>query len=104
MQKYIDVEKLKNFDFNKIFDYKASFEICLGIETVLMIAEKMPSADVQEVKHGYWLYCRNNDYDGGVHTAECSNCRITQSVVFYQRKPIFKYCPHCGAIMDGDQK
>lgn len=93
MPKYIDVEELKKYDFNKIFDYEASYETCLGIEAVLMIAEMMPSAEVQEAKRGTWEM--NNEM------MTCSNCCEQFDKIF---KYDYLYCPHCGARMDGDAK
>ena len=48
---------------------------------------KIPTADVAEVKHGEW-----EDRDGKTW---CSLCGQSNK----QYKP--PYCPHCGAIMDG---
>lgn len=87
MPKYIDVEELKKLDFDKIFGYKASYETCLGIEAVLMVAEKMPSANVRKVKHGKWE-CGEN-----IFPCFCSECGQEADM-------IYAYCPHCGAKME----
>lgn len=48
---------------------------------------EMPTADVQEVRHGHWIkYCDGKSY-------YCSNCNRLRSKKY-------KYCPHCGARMD----
>lgn len=73
-----------------------------AIDEILPEYVRLKRENTQEVKHGKWLYCRNNDYESGIHTAECGNCRITQSVVFWKRKPTFKHCPYCGAKMDDE--
>lgn len=58
---------------------------------------KIPSADVAEVKHGYWIphatmekhpYARNHD---------CSRCG-------YSPIEVLNYCPNCGAKMDGKRE
>lgn len=102
-ERYIDAKMLKNFDFNKIFGYKASYETCLGIEAVLMIAEKMPSADVQKVKHGKWLPI---SIEPTATFFQCSLCDRTECLANdYFGKPtkwvakILPYC-HCGAKME----
>lgn len=48
---------------------------------------KVPSADVQSVRHGHWIYTPTNIL--GYVCSECGKamCR-------------FNYCPHCGALMD----
>ena len=48
------------------------------------------SAEVAEVKHGYWF----TDY-ARQPMVVCSNCDKSNN---YNRS---KYCPHCGARMDG---
>ena len=51
------------------------------------------SADVDPVKHGRWVV-------DGVYVV-CSVCnRLTLSPIVKQL-PIFKFCPNCGAKMDG---
>lgn len=47
---------------------------------------RIPAADVVEVRHGRW----NNGYE----VQNCSECG-------YRGKRSYKYCPHCGARMDG---
>ncbi len=58
------------------------------------IFNQFPSSDVAPVKHGRW------DVDG-VYVV-CSVCnRLTLSPIVKQL-PTFKYCPNCGAKMDGE--
>ena len=45
--------------------------------------------DVVEVVHGEWLYYSTT-------MMECSKCHR------HTARHKFKYCPHCGAKMDGD--
>lgn len=66
-------------------DYMSDL-ICVGIADVL---NKLPSADVQPVRHGRW---------GKVN--ECSECGCQP---WYERDIRFlHYCPNCGARMDGE--
>lgn len=58
------------------------------------ILNQFPAADVAPVRHGRW------DVDG-VYVV-CSVCnRLTLSPIVKQL-PTFKYCPNCGARMDGE--
>lgn len=58
--------------------------------------ENLPASDVAPVRHGRW------DIDG-VYVV-CSVCnRLTLSPIVKQL-PTFKYCPNCGARMDGERK
>ena len=51
----------------------------------------VPTADVVEVRHGYWIGVNWGDFD------RCSVCGC--SVGRQQFK--YHYCPKCGAKMDG---
>lgn len=61
----------------------------------------------KEVKHGKWmdgkyfLWKAKDKSAKGFHTATCSNCNITQSVMVYQGKIKYNFCPNCGADMRG---
>ncbi len=87
------------------------------IGTVKQLLEGLPSADIQEelenaymhgytaaearyrdtLRHGYWI---ESDTDGFV----CSVCRNGyRNQPTLMGKPMFEYCPVCGARMDGEQ-
>ena len=86
------------------YGYKAD-----GAEKALEIVNKIPTADVQEVKHGNWI-------DKGVlenyprpdinvyHLLCCSECGALHRVRPYCEGGWINasYCPNCGAKMDGD--
>ena len=63
--------------------------------------ERFPAADVAPVVHGEWEIKKIGD--GGT-TRTCSNCNITQTVNIYNNEVMFRYCPYCGAKMDGGNK
>lgn len=52
------------------------------------------SADVAPIRHGRW------DVDG-VYVV-CSVCNILTLSPIVKQLPTFKYCPNCGAKMDGE--
>lgn len=59
-------------------------------------ALKEPPADVQEVKHAHWRI-RSWETEYGDRTPNyyiCSNCDVINDLST-------KYCPNCGATMDG---
>ena len=67
----------------------------LNYESIL---NRIPSEDVQPVKHGRWI-----DGDYRCVTAVCSKCkhlRLGNGAKFATR--IALYCEHCGARMDGE--
>ena len=55
---------------------------------------KIPTADVVEVKHGYWKEPKGGGY-------QCSNCRAFFDDYYgFSAKEKCIYCPTCGAKMD----
>ena len=58
---------------------------------------KQPTADVQEIKHGRWI---SNDLGGYEWAYYCSECGWVDGYPFNDRH---KYCPNCGAKMDGKE-
>lgn len=56
--------------------------------------DDMPAADVQPVKHGWWIWDNSPEFGNPYGSYKCSECEERQS---------FKenYCPNCGAKMDG---
>ena len=55
---------------------------------------KAPAADVAPVRHGRWKLLVSGN---GV----CSVCHFT-TVHVWDFDSSLSYCPHCGAMMDGD--
>lgn len=55
----------------------------------------IPAADVAPVRHAEWVVCGDGDNVPWM----CSHCGKTTA---HKYKVIYgKYCPHCGAKMDG---
>lgn len=83
-----------NREINLVFRRK---ELCKAVELVFRGA---PAADVAEVVHGEWVLlddCSNS----GLY---CSVCRRrVHREDFAYKKLRSKYCPHCGAKMDGGE-
>ena len=70
---------------------------------------KIPSADVQEVKHGHWIRCNDQ---GGVRCSKCRHAtnetilrwyRDNENNICYQSAHPF-YCSRCGAKMDLEEE
>ena len=63
------------------------------------VIESFPPADVQPVEYGEWTAEGNDEY--GNYWDECTACR---KAVWFPPfvKNDYKYCPHCGARMDGE--
>jgi Zn finger protein HypA/HybF involved in hydrogenase expression len=92
MPRYIDADALKQFIQENGFVYANTLDT-------------FPTADVESVVHGRWL-----NFVGDFSTAECSKCGEVYEVspdatpcedYFNAFKQFYKYCPSCGALMDG---
>lgn len=60
--------------------------------------QRLPAADVAEVVHGQW-YMLDDCANAGLYCSACS--RRVHREEFAYKKLKSKYCPHCGARMDG---
>lgn len=67
----------------------------------------IPAADVEPVEHGRW-----NDFYGDYKVAKCSKCseeyevsdtNAGLAILFKAFKEYYKFCPNCGARMDGEE-
>lgn len=99
MSKYINadefIKKVKREidDCKDIYGRLGTIEryVASGAERALTILDKMPAADVAEVKHGEWI-----DYDDDYGSLMCSICEEDAP----DDIP-WDFCPHCGADMRG---
>lgn len=60
----------------------------------------IPTADVQPVKHGRWIYV------GSVRSWDEIKCSACNSAFSTEDRDLilnWDFCPHCGARMDGEQ-
>ena len=95
MARYIDADNLINeLSAACIPIYEKGITGILGDNSSIAdIINEQPTADVQEVKHGYW----QNKYRSGTTIKEgvVSSC----CDMWNNRKS--QFCPNCGARMDG---
>ena len=93
MARYIDAVECADAISEKL-------NIPLG-DLVDVFAE-IPTADVVEVKHGEWIPVTHTYF--GLKRYECSECKDDE---YWQKRYLEhkeKYCPNCGAKMDGGIK
>ena len=94
------VENMENYPWDTEHDKNAAIHL---------VRELVPAADVVEVKHGKWNY-NPDGMDWGLCAWECSLCGCTNHNLPMEEsiKPLMwagsKYCPNCGAKMDGERK
>lgn len=81
MSRYIDAEKIKYTEY-------INGDVTVSKDLV----EKIPTADVQEVRYGEWI---ESDY-GICHCSECG-------FEYKSQAEVTQYCPGCVARMDGGE-
>ena len=68
-------------------------------EAVESIIAGLPAADVAPLRPGRWIDAESDD---GCTVWHCSKCSYPiKTICGY---PIYKYCPMCGALMDGKEE
>jgi hypothetical protein len=68
-------------------------------ETLVRFIKKQPTVDAVEVVHGRWML--EQDYGDGTADYKCSNCEYDDNFFTKTLEIYIKYCPYCGAKMDG---
>lgn len=94
MARYIDAEQARTF-FEEIDAGSRAHTTLLTPYEFAEYLDEIPTADVQEVRHGRWI---SNDLGGHKWAYYCSECGWIDGYPF---NDCHKYCPHCGALMDG---
>lgn len=67
---------------------------------VRKIIESMPTIEAEPVRHGRWIEQDSFHYE--LHF-KCSVCGNSENMPTRMYKPIWEYCPNCGAKMDGER-
>jgi hypothetical protein len=100
--RYIDADKLTVY-----FEALAKQAEMEGLHNMahvhnrcLKIIEDAPTADVVEVRHGYWTF-KNTTYCH--YGCFCSVCGKKSGIGGIRENQLKPYCPNCGAKMDGER-
>ena len=92
MARYIDADALREYWLENGVN-----ENVYNTNDVLNSIDYQPTADVAEVKHGEWLHLCGDEWC-------CTNCGEVITTEGSWEKPTKKYCPRCGAKMDGGKE
>ena len=112
MPTYKDVDEIrKEIEAGKKnlhFKSAENAQVCAGVLAFVEgVIDRVPSVEVEPVKHGKWL-----NYYGNYETAECSVCeelyevsdtKESNRMLFEAFCQYYKHCPNCGAKMDGKE-
>ena len=103
MERYIDATTLSKTVFESMKENPHTDSIVRRThhhehERFLRMIDNVPTADVVEVKHGYWIgFSNTGQYDDW----KCSHCGKFEEV--RNRNNCGDYCKWCGAKMDGEK-
>jgi hypothetical protein len=73
-----------------------------GLQAARNIFSKDLVADVAPVRHGRWKFKQDKEWVGN-GKYWCSVCRYGFASGAYHKVDEFKFCPMCGAKMDGGE-
>lgn len=99
MDKYMNKKDVVSYIRKEAAEAQSAFEelggesgiIAEAFEDLANELEDFPAADVAPVRHGRWI-------DNGIQGSMLSGCSVCG---FTCGAYTFKYCPNCGARMDG---
>ena len=95
MAGYADIEKIEKLLVRGIDECG---DAIISIRDVRKAIAQAKTADVQEVRHGRWMYC--GKASGHDHMWQCSECLRSEFTKHKNDIKDYPYC-HCGALMDG---
>lgn len=86
-------------------------EVCNDIEEQIKelgCMDFIARSDVQEIKHGKWQITEYDYYDcsvcGNSYYNGCESSAEARQRLDERPYDVYKYCPNCGAKMDGGAK
>lgn len=80
-------------------EYSDDGEQEINADAVFISIKEAPTVDAVEVVHGEWIYDSGDEYADHYHCSVCGEKIDLCNEIFTEMKP--KYCPNCGAKMDG---
>lgn len=103
MARYIDVDiavKEAIKACNKLFREKGEILTSLDAVEIAEALDEIPTADVEEVKYGKWR-TELDEFDWNKNT--CTHCGYVKRTDIHVSLG-WKFCPNCGAKMDGGRE
>lgn len=92
---------LETKDVKALYKIKGAKEILNTIDNDLSF---IPTADVQPLKHGWWIDCTFYDpYEKSYEQNFEYKCSCCGHMIYNMPNDDNQHCGHCGARMDGEQ-
>lgn len=70
------------------------------VKRIILIIKEQPTIE-PERKNGKWLPDNNSVYEMRFVCSECKESQVVPTIGFTKYKPIWDFCPYCGARMEG---
>lgn len=112
MTRYINADKILSHLNDEIkacgdcyvYSQPVVYGTYLGLTYARSVVETAETADVQEVRHGRWidLHDENVLYEQTYKCSACGEWFVIEAGT--PKENGYKYCPNCGARMDGEKK
>ena len=103
MAEYIEREALiKRLEVTPLFNPQYEYDELVR-KGIIDLVKQRPAADVVEVRHGEWEVC-SDEYEICAGEFVCSECKesfVSSELTDEQFFEMMKFCPNCGAKMDG---
>ena len=101
-KRLIDANKLIKNGIRVSYGFDNDGKLLIPMGDVIRSIKEAPTIDAVPVVHGRW---EEMHYEGGIldgtNFDRCSVCGYERVFDDPALKTVFKYCPNCGAIMDG---
>lgn len=118
MTELVDKGILKLFFLKKGYQskrYKIGEKWELNRQEIYEVIDGAPTVDAQPVRHGRWIPVRSSDAFGGdfvtwkahgdpIAYHYCSKCKEQSRCDEFGDEILTKFCPDCGAKMDGEEE
>ena len=98
-----DIESEINKKTKVILLADYNYFYCAGMRNVIKLVKRLPTVD--PVKHGRWIHIDELPSGGYFKCSECNRqifLNFEWKVSFENPADEYRYCPGCGARMDGD--
>ncbi len=82
--------------------FTGNFQEEYSVPHIHALIDDVPTADVQEVKHGKWLFVIGNCREEIWMCNQCERCIRAERMEKDELIKRYPYC-HCGAKMDGKE-
>ena len=97
MERYINADKLKD-EYYELYHHGTT-AVKRVLPVFVDLLDNVPTADVAEVKHGYWKWERKIEAQAQnrLYCSVCDNECLSKNNYYVKSN----FCPHCGVKMDG---